>query len=47
MTEMREQYTDKLNIDSEWLELIQEAKKIGLSFDQIQAFLQQGGTSEK
>jgi|GEM_PF-6463126 len=46
MTEVKEQYT-KNQIDSEWVELIQEAKQIGLSFDQIQAFLQQGGTSEE
>lgn len=46
MTEMRDQYTEN-QIDSEWVELIQEAKQIGLSFDQIQTFLQQGGTSEE
>ena len=45
MTEMANQYNK--DIDIEWLELLQEAKKIGLSFDQIQSFLQQGGTSEK
>ncbi|HZH58325.1 MAG TPA: anti-repressor SinI family protein [Metabacillus sp.] len=46
MTEVKEQYA-KNQIDSEWVALIQEAKQIGLSFDQIQAFLQQGGTSEE
>ncbi|HWK21547.1 anti-repressor SinI family protein [Bacillus sp. J37] len=46
MTEISKNYIDN-QIDREWLELIQEAKKIGLSYDQIQAFLQQGGTSEK
>ncbi|WP_078432578.1 anti-repressor SinI family protein [Metabacillus halosaccharovorans] len=45
MTEISKHFIDN-QIDMEWLELIQEAKKIGLSFDQIQAFLQQGGTSE-
>jgi len=46
MTEVSKNYNNN-QIDIEWLELIQEAKKIGLSYDQIQAFLQQGGTSEK
>jgi DNA-binding transcriptional MerR regulator len=27
-------------LDLEWLELIKEAKQIGLSFDEIQQFLQ-------
>ncbi len=47
MTEMRKECIDNIAIDSEWLKLIQEAKKIGLSYDQIKSFLQQAGTSEK
>ncbi|WP_226526460.1 anti-repressor SinI family protein [Metabacillus niabensis] len=46
MTEISKNYINN-QIDMEWLELILEAKKIGLSYDQIQSFLQQGGTSEK
>ncbi|MGM7721150.1 anti-repressor SinI family protein [Metabacillus sp. Hm71] len=29
-------------LDKEWIELMKEAKKLGLSFDEIQQFLQHG-----
>ncbi|WP_226667472.1 anti-repressor SinI family protein [Metabacillus litoralis] len=34
-------------LDQEWLELIQEAKQLGLSFDDISQFLQHGTSSTK
>jgi|JXWU01.1.fsa_nt_gb DNA-binding transcriptional regulator YhcF (GntR family) len=41
MNEVKEQFqTDKL--DQEWIELINEAKQLGLSFDEIQQFLHHG-----
>lgn len=45
MSEKKDQLSNE-QLDQEWLELIQEAKQIGLSFNDISQFLQ-GATSTK
>ncbi len=43
----RKELQNTEQFDKEWLELIQEAKKLGLSFDEIKTFLQQASSSTK
>ncbi|TXC92379.1 DNA-binding anti-repressor SinI [Metabacillus litoralis] len=45
MSEIKDQLPNE-QLDQEWLELIQEAKQIGLSFNDISQFLQ-GAASTK